>query len=96
MTLAEKRTDFSVPLRETESIFPQSATRVMAIMRIDHSRAGSVVSPSNSLNRPGAARSSIALSPKTVAPVASTLRRYELFCSVISFIMASFQRNLWW
>ena len=75
MTLAEKSTALSVPLRETESMLPQSATRVIAIMRIDHSSAGSVVSPSNSLNRPGATRRSSALSPKTVAPVARTLRR---------------------
>lgn len=75
ITLAENRTELSVPLSETESMLPQRATRVIAIMRMDHSKAGSVVSPSNSLNRPGATRSSIALSPKTVAPVASTLRR---------------------
>lgn len=75
MTLAEKITELSVPLSDTESMLPQRATRVMAIMRIDHSRAGFVGSPNNSLNRPGATRSSIALSPKTVAPAASTLRR---------------------
>lgn len=75
ITLAEKSTDLSVPLRETESMFPHKATRVMAIMRIDHSSAGLVDSPSNSLNRPGATSSNNALSPNTVAPVARTLRR---------------------
>ena len=56
ITLAEKSTELSVPLIDTESMLPQRATRVIAIMRIDHSRAGSVVSPSNSLNRPEVAR----------------------------------------
>lgn len=75
ITLAEKMTESSVPLSETESMFPQSASRVIAIMRIDHSSSEVVVKPSSSLNSAGAISRNKALKPKTVAPVARTLLR---------------------
>ena len=75
ITLAEKNTDSDVPLSETESMFPHSATRVIAIMRIDHSRSGVVVKPSSSLKSAGAKSNKSALRPKTVDPAARTLRK---------------------
>jgi hypothetical protein len=75
MTLAEKITESSVPFSETESMFPQRAIRVMAIIRIDHSRKGLVMRPSRSLNSAGENKRNSALKPNTVAPVARTLLR---------------------
>ena len=77
MTLAERRTALSLPLRDTDNMFPQRAARVIAIMRMDHSSSLFVVKPSSSLNSAGARSKNRALSPKTVAPLANTLRRYR-------------------
>ncbi|MEY2816431.1 MAG: hypothetical protein RJA78_1007 [Actinomycetota bacterium] len=81
ITRAEKITASSVPRIETESMLPQRAIRVVAIIRIDHSSSGLVVKPSSSLKREGAISKNIALRPNTVAPVAKTLLRYGMFMS---------------
>lgn len=57
-------------------MFPQRATKVIAIMRMDHSSSLVDAKPSSSLNVAGASSKKRELSPKTVAPLANTLRRY--------------------
>ena len=49
ITRPEKLTDWSLPRVETENIFPASATKVMAIMRIAHSNSPVEEKPSNLL-----------------------------------------------
>jgi hypothetical protein len=56
------------------------------------SRSGVAVIPNSSLKREGLTRSSRALKPNTVAPVAKTLRRYLMFS--ITFIMSETQQKL--
>ena len=46
MTRAENTTDSSLPRPETENMFPERATSVIPIMRMDHSSSGLVTNPS--------------------------------------------------
>jgi hypothetical protein len=72
---AEKTTLVSLPKRATESIFPLSAIKVMAIMRIDHCSGSEISKLSSSKNALGATSKKIALRPNTVDPNFRIVRR---------------------
>ena len=75
ITRAEKTTLVSLPNLDTEIMFPVNASRVIAIMRIDHCRDSVVSRLSNSRNVLGAISKNSALSPKTVEPNLRIVRR---------------------
>lgn len=75
---------------EWKYMFPQSATRVMPIICIDQFSSAFGTRPSNWLKNPGSARSAIALSPNTIAPVRRvSLRGLSwLFASITNDVIA--------
>lgn len=90
ITRPEKRTVSSFPLVATENMFPASATRVIPIIRIDHSSSAELVKPSNSLKTWGMAISITALKPNTSEPVCRTRLTLEtaLVATANSFVFA--------
>jgi hypothetical protein len=67
-------------------MFPANATSVMPVMRIDHSSAGVVLSPSNWLKMFGVITRAIALKPNTLAPTRNTfLNLFVMWSNLVLF-----------